>query len=170
MGTHTGVARPRDAAARDLATTGAAPAWAVSLVWLVVNAVNLLQSIGFVTRPFAPGVNPALGLVIVALGVPAGVALAGFVRAGAGWRHVLGPVVFIGFIGFSVVVDYWLDIEFRSPRVTAILVPYLTLFFGGILLMGLPMFRIDRSRWAVTAATTALLLATMVWALAHGVG
>jgi len=51
-----------------------------------------------------------------------------------------------------------------------ILVPYLVLFFGSILLMGLPMFRMDRRLWLVTAATTVLLLVSMGMAMVHGVG
>ena len=56
------------------------------------------------------------------------------------------------------------------PRRTEILVPCLVLFFGSILLMGAPMLRIDRRLWAVTAATSLLLLGSMVWALSIGVG
>ena len=51
--------------------------------------------------------------------------------------------------------------EFRSPMRYSILVPYLVLFFGAILLMGLPMFRLDRRLWLVTVATTVLLLGLM---------
>ena len=60
--------------------------------------------------------------------------------------------------------------EFRDPQRPAILAPYLVLFFGSILLMGSPMYRCSRPRWALTAATSALLFAAMVYALARGVG
>jgi hypothetical protein len=53
---------------------------------------------------------------------------------------------------------------------TSILVPYLLLFFGAILLMGLPMFRMDRRLWLVTVATTVLLLGSMGLAMYKGVG
>ena len=49
-------------------------------------------------------------------------------------------------------------------------VPYLVLFFGAILLMGLPMFRLDRRLWLVTVATTVLLLVSMGVAMRAGVG
>ena len=51
-----------------------------------------------------------------------------------------------------------------------ILVPYLVLFFGSILLMGLPMFRMNRQLWLVTVATTVLLLGSMVFVMYMGVG
>ncbi len=48
--------------------------------------------------------------------------------------------------------------------------PYLALFFGAILLMGLPMFRLDRTLWLVTVVTTVLLLVAMGLAMRKGVG
>lgn len=143
---------------------------AASTVWVVVNAVNVLQAIGFASRPFAPDVNPMLGLVIAALAAPATWALATFARHRAGWRQLAGPAAFDIFVGLMLWVDHIAEIEWRDPIVPVIQVPYLTLFFGSILLMGVPMFRIDRRRWLVTVATTALLLAAMVYAIAEGVG
>ena len=68
-----------------------------------------------------------------------------------------------------LVEDIW-QIEFRSPTRPEILVPYLVLFFGSILLMGLPMFRLNRKLWLVTAITSVLLLASMGYAIYMGVG
>ena len=51
-----------------------------------------------------------------------------------------------------------------------ILVPYLVLFFGAILLMGLPMYRVNLHLWLVTVATTVLLLGSMGVAMRRGVG
>ena len=146
------------------------PRWAVLTVWAVVNAVNVLQTVGFATRPNAPWVNQAAGVVMAVLAIPATTALVAFLRNRSGRLLVAGPVVYDAFIVLMLVVDYWLVIEFRSPRRPEILVPYLVLFFGSILLMGLPMFRIDRRLWAVTVATTIILLGSMVWALDAGVG
>jgi len=67
-------------------------------------------------------------------------------------------------------VEYLWPVEFRSPARYSILVPYLLLFFGAILLMGLPMFRMDRGLWLVTVVTTVLLLGSMVIAMRAGVG
>jgi hypothetical protein len=57
-----------------------------------------------------------------------------------------------------------------DPRRPEILIPYLVLLFGSIVLMGAPTLRIDKRHWAVTAATSALLIGSMVWALNVGVG
>jgi hypothetical protein len=143
---------------------------AAGVIWLVVNAVNVLQAAGFATRPFAPWVNPALGVVISALAVPATWALIKLIHVRAGPLFVAGPLVFDLFVAFHVLVTYVFQIEWRDPVVPQIQAPYLTLFFGSILLMGLPTFRLDRRRWLVTVGTTVLLLAAMVYAMAMGVG
>lgn len=138
-------------------------------VWVVVNLVNLLQGTGFATRVTDPNINRILGTVIVALGVPAGIALVSLFRSNSGWRFYWGPVLFVMFVVASLTIDYLLKVEFRSPRRPEILVPYLVLFFGSILLMGAPMLRVNRRLWAVTVATTLILLGAMGYAMTRGV-
>ena len=58
---------------------------------------------------------------------------------------------YLTFVALMVVVDYAWPVEFRSPPRYGILVPYLLLFFGSILLLGLPMFRLNRRLWLVTS-------------------
>jgi len=101
-------------------------------------------------------VNHLLGHVIIVLAIPSIVAIIAFARAGTGWLHWVGSAVFLAFTAFMVVVDYAWPVEFRSPMRYDILVPYLVLFFGAIVLMGLPMFRLNRRLWFVTVATTVL--------------
>ncbi len=148
------------------------PWWAMLTVWAVVNGVNVLQSAGFLSRVRTGSMelNHRLGYVIIALAVPAAVALVGFVRARADWRQWIGPAVYLAFVALELVIDYLSPIEFRSPARPEILVPYLALFFGAILLMGVPMFRVNRPLWLVTVATTVLLLGSMVAAMRKGVG
>jgi hypothetical protein len=136
----------------------------------VVNLVNLLQAAGFATRVVDPNVNRTLGIGIMVLGGPAALALISFVRAKSGWRFYLGPGLFMAFVVVELAVDHLLNLEFRSPRRMVILIPYLTLFFGSIVLMGAPMIRVNRRLWAVTAITTLILLGAMGFAMSRGVG
>jgi len=154
------------------AQTRVDPWWAALTVWGVVNAVNVLQAAGFGSRvgTGSMAINHLLGYVMIALAVPATLALLAFTRAQAGWMQWVGPVVYLAFVAFMVVVDYVWPVEFRSPMRYGILVPFLLLFFGAILLMGLPMFRSDRRLWLVTVATTVLLLGAMGVAMHKGVG
>jgi hypothetical protein len=148
------------------------PWWAALVVWGVVNAVNILQGLGFLSRVYTGNrqINHLLGMVMVGLALPAGIALVAFLRARAGWRHWIGPAVYLAFVATQVAVEYVWAIEFRSPMRYEVLVPYLVLFFGAILLMGLPMFRLDRRLWLVTVVTTVFLLVSMGVAMYAGVG
>ena len=154
------------------AQTHVNPWWAALTVWGVVNAVNVLQAAGFLSRVVtgSRAINHLLGYGVVALGVPAVLAIVAFVRVRAGWRQWIGPAMFLTFIAFMIIVDYIWRVEFRSPMRYSILAPYLLLFFGAILLMGLPMFNIDRRLWLVTVATSVLLLGAMGTAMHAGVG
>ena len=154
------------------ADTGAGPWWAVLTVWGVVNAVNLLQAVGFLSRvpTGSLAINHLLGRVMIGLAIPATVALVAFARACAGWRHWIGPSVYLAFVALMIVVEYVWRVEFRSPIRYDVLVPYLVLFFGAILLMGLPMFRLSRPLWLVTVTTTVVLLSSMGFAMSKGVG
>ena len=148
------------------------PWWAALTVWGVVNMVNLLQAAGFLSRVVTGNreINHLFGYGIVALGVPACLALIAFIRVHAHWRQWIGPVVFLAFLVVMIFVEYIWRVEFRSPMRYDVLVPYLVLFFGSILLMVLPMFRMNRRLWLVTVATTILLLGSMLYAMYMGVG
>jgi hypothetical protein len=137
--------------------------------WVVVNAVNLAQAVGFASRRrCGMAVNRALGLGIAALVVPATAALWGFARAGNPWW--IGPALFDTFVALMLVVDYLRPVEWRHPARPAIFIPYLVLFFGSILLMGIPMYGVDRGLWLVTVGTTTTLLVSMTVALQQGNG
>ncbi|NIV30251.1 MAG: hypothetical protein GWN58_12365, partial [Anaerolineae bacterium] len=127
------------------------PYWAAIIVWVVVNAVNLLQAAGFASRVYTGSqrINRILGYVMIALAIPAAVALVAFLRSGAGWLYWIGPMVYLAFIAVEIVVDYARPVEFRFPRRPEILAPYLLLFFGAILLMGLQMFNLNRGLWLI---------------------
>ncbi len=143
---------------------------ALVVVWVVVNLVNLLQTVGFVTRVSTWEIQRIVGTVIAGLAVPASLALLSLIRSRAGWRLYLGPLLFDAFVVLLVVVEYALAIEWRTSERLGLLVPMLGLFFGSIFFMGAPMFRIDRRLWAVTATTTSLLLISMTYAIVQGVG
>jgi len=115
-------------------------------------------------------VNHRLGYVMIVLAAPTAAAIVAFGRARAGCQLWVGPAVYVAFIMLVIVVGYMLQVEFRSPPRHSILVPYLVLFFGAILLMGIPMFRLDRDLWLVTVATTVLLLGSMGAAMRKGMG
>lgn len=145
------------------------PWWAALTTWIVVNVVNLAQTVGFASRrTHGMGVNRAAGYLIAGLALPATAALVGYARAGSPWW--VGPAVFDGFVALMLMVDYLRPVQFRNPRRAVILVPYLLLFFGSILLMGISMYGVNRSLWLVTVATSAALISSMMLAMRQGTG
>ena len=74
--------------------TSQGPWWAALTVWAVVNAVNVLQSAGFLTEDSHPAAwrsTAFWGYATIALAAPAALALFAFVRAQAGWQQWIGP-------------------------------------------------------------------------------
>ncbi len=150
----------------------AEPRWAAVTIWAVVNALNLLQGVGFLSRVLTGSLafNHLLGYLVILLALPSVVAAVAMVKSKTVWIHWLGTVLFLLFVIVLVLTDYVLHVEFRSPARPGVLVPFLVLFFGSILLMGLPMFWLNRQLWLVTVATTAFLLGSMGFAMQKGVG
>jgi hypothetical protein len=76
-------------------------------VWGVVNAVNVLQSAGFFSRVITGNraINHLLGYGIVALAIPATLAMVALVRARAGWQYWIGSAAFLAFVVLMIVVD-----------------------------------------------------------------
>ena len=148
------------------------PWWTVVTLWSIVNLVNLLQSVGFLSRVVTGNrsINHILGYGIVALALPATIVIVAFIKEKSGWRHWIGPAIFIVFVVLQIFVEYVWKVEFRSPIRYDVLVPYLVLFFGSIFFMGISMFRINRRLWLVTVVTTVFLLGSMLYAMYKGVG
>ncbi len=140
------------------------------ILWGVVNIVNIAQSIGFFSRTGGGGIQSMVGILVMILAVPAGVVIWRDVTTGEPLWKWIGALVFILFAVVELFVDYILKVEFRQPPRTSILAPYLILFFGSILLMGIRMYPVSKPLWGVTALTAVLLIASMLWAQAKGVG
>ncbi len=105
--------------------------------------MSITQVVGFATRAsHGMVVNQALGILIALLAIPATVVLIGDARAGSPWW--IGLAVFDALVVLMVVVDNWWPVESRQPARPVILIPYLLIFFGSILLMGLSMYRVNR--------------------------
>jgi hypothetical protein len=124
--------------------------WPALTVWAVVNAVNLLQAAGFLSRLRGGdlAVNHRLGYAIMALALPAAAALLALARARAGWLQLAGPAVLLAFVALMAAVDYLWPVEFRAPARPAILgAPYLILLFPAAsgYILGLPKFHLVRS-------------------------
>jgi hypothetical protein len=128
-------------------------------VFIIANLVNLLLVGIFLSRPRGlDKVEHILGLVMVSLILPVGFAvLLNVLRKREWWTFVL-PLLLILFLVIELLFDYILQLDFRS---TALLWPYLTIFYIAEMAMVGYSFLIKKSYGFITLCTYLIsLLAT----------
>ena len=139
---------------------------------LVVNAVNVLQSAGFLARisTGSMAMNRLTGLRDDRPRGAGGARPLGFRACSAQVGSSGSAVVHIAFIVLMIVVDYVSPLSSGRLHATVFLPPTSCCSSVSILLMGIPMFRLNRGLWMVTVANTVLLLSSMLVAMRKGVG
>jgi hypothetical protein len=143
------------------------------LDWLsfaVVNTVNILTLLIFLARVKSPHLTRPLGIAAVAMAIPAIVLARLSFSAGRTWPYYVMPLIFTAWAVFALVFDLIRKTEFRQPRNPKILVPFLLLFYIGLVGMGILTWRIGLVYWLITAITFALQLSGAAYASRHGKG
>ncbi len=128
-------------------------------VFIIANLVNILLVGIFLARPMGlKKVEYILGLVMVSLILPVGFAvLLNALRRREWWTIVL-PLLLILFLVIELLFDYILKLDFRS---TALLWPYLLVFYVALMAMVGYSFLIKKPYGFITLGTYFLsLLAT----------
>ena len=94
------------------------PWWAVVTVWGIVNMVNILQSLGFLSRVITGNrsINHLFGYGIIALALPVALTIVAFIREKTGLRQWIGPAAFLAFVVFMIVVEYIWNAEYVIIR------------------------------------------------------
>jgi hypothetical protein len=130
-------------------------------VVVVANLTNLFMATIFLARfRGMQRIEYYIGLAAVAMVVPLGVAVgANLLRNRAWWSFVL-PLVLIVFLLVELLLDYILKIPFRD---TALLWPYIVLFYAGLMAMIGYSFLVDRICGFVTLVTYFIQLAVMLY-------
>ena len=140
------------------------------LSFAVVNAVNIMTFFVFISRVKWPNIGYKLAIAIVLMAIPTVVVAVLNATAGREWLYWVMPLVFVAWIIFALIADIILKIEFRQPRNPKILVPFLLLFYAGLVGMGVLTWRIGLVFWVIIVATFALQLVGMAYAHRHGKG
>jgi hypothetical protein len=141
-----------------------------SVLFMVINVVNVSTFFLFVSRVKWPNVTSKLAIVTVSMGIPAGVIVFFNTTAGREWFYQVMPSIFVAWTVFTLVADITLKLEFRQPRNLKILIPFLLLFYIGLGGMGVLTWRIGFTFWVITAVTFALQFGGMAYAHRHGKG
>ena len=140
------------------------------LLLSVVNATNIFTFFIFLSRVKWPNAVNKLGIATILMAIPA--VVVAFLNKTSGRELVywVMPLIFMAWAILALVVDIVRKEEFRQPRNTKILVPFLLLFYIGLGGMGALTWRMGFSLWALTAATFTLQFVGMAYAFRHGKG
>jgi len=136
----------------------------------VVNATNILTFFIFISRVKWPNSHSKLAIATIVMAIPAIVIALLNNTAGREWLYWVTPLVLVAWAVLAFIVDIIRKREFRQPRDTRILVPFLLLFYIGLGGMGILTWRMGFSVWILVVATFTLHFIGMAYAFRHGKG
>ncbi|MFX0179066.1 MAG: hypothetical protein ACFE78_02695 [Candidatus Hodarchaeota archaeon] len=138
--------------------------------FIIINIFNLSVFALFLSRVKKPEVSKKIGIFSLSLGIPTlTIAIINLIIQRE-WYYWFFPLLLVGFILFSLIVDYIKKIEFRNPRKKSILLPFLILFYVNIILMWGLTWVLGVIYGGITAITYFLQLFGAYYAGKHGVG
>ena len=120
-------------------------------LFVIANLINLLLIGIFLSRP--KGLKKAehiLGLFVVAMILPVGVAIVLNILEKREWRTIFLPMILILFLKIELLFDYILKLNFRKTR---LLWPYLLLYYLAMMAMIGYSFSIGNTYGFVTLST-----------------
>jgi len=127
-----------------------------STLFTIANLVNLLIMGIMVSRPKGLArLEYALGIVIVAMIVPVGIALILNIVGKREWWAIALPLLLISFFVVSLAFDHILKLDWRN---TALLWPYITIYYLASIGMIGYSFSIDKPYGFITLTTYFLAL------------
>jgi hypothetical protein len=136
------------------------------MVFGAANGVNVLVAALFVVRWRGfERAEYAIGLAVIAMIVPAGAAAALNAAARREWWTVVLPLVLAAYLLAELLLDYVFQIPFRE---TALLWPYIVLFYAGLWGMIGYSFLMGKPFGAVTLVTYFVQLGVMIFTHAKG--
>ena len=136
----------------------------------VVNTTNVLTFFIFLSRVKWPNTEMKLGIATILMAIPATAVAFLNKAASREWVYWVMPLIFLAWAILALVVDVIRKEEFRQPRNTKILVPFLLLFYISLGGMGALTWRMSLGLWALTTATFALQFVGMAYAFRHRKG
>ena len=126
--------------------------WVIDIgLFVVTNLINLLLIGIFLSRPKGlKKVEHVLGLFMVAMILPVGIAIILNILGKREWWTIVLPLILILFLEIELLFDYILKLNFRKTR---LLWPYLLLFYLAMMAMIGYSFSIGKIYGFVTLGT-----------------
>jgi hypothetical protein len=110
------------------------------------------------------------GKLFIILGVPLFLIVLGNLFLLREWWYWIFPSILISFMVFSLMVDYIKKVEFRNPRNYRILIPFLLLYYIGLILTWGITWAIGVIYGIITMISYFMQLGASIYAGKHGVG
>jgi hypothetical protein len=120
-------------------------------IFIIANLVNLLLVGIFLSRPKGlKQVEYVLGLIIVAMILPVGIAVILNIQGKREWWTIVLPLIFLSFLAIELLFDYILKLDFRK---TKLLGPYLLVYYLALMAMIGYSFLIGKPYGFITLST-----------------
>jgi hypothetical protein len=139
-------------------------------VFALATAVNLVSAAMFWARVHRPGWATPLGVVAILLGLPALALTVAGAMGDISWTRWLFPLLYAVFAAVTLLLDFILKVEFRSPRRPSILVPYLILYYFPLVAMWGMLWDLGFGYWAANGVSYFAMVATSLHAVRKGAG
>jgi hypothetical protein len=129
-------------------------------------AIQIVLLVHFVLRKYDFPAAMKYGWIVYALAIPAVIVSIVLISGHKPWYLWVAGFLYAAWALFGYLVDLQLHLQWRSPAVWSILIPYVLLYLASIMFYWWPLGRIDRGLWL--AYTGLFALSTYFNFASHG--
>jgi len=112
-----------------------------------------LLILDFLARNWQPDLERKYGWIIYALGLVGIVLGIIYLKGGAPWYMSAAPLVFAAWAAFGFAIDILFKIEWRSPILWPVFIPYVLLFMASQFAFWIPMWYVGTWYWVAYTIT-----------------
>jgi hypothetical protein len=139
-------------------------------VFALATSVNVVAGAMFWARVRRAAWAGPLGVAAVLLGVPALLLAVAGAASGVSWTRWVFPLLYAVFAAVTLLLDFILKVEFRSPRRSRILAPFLILYYVPLVAMWGMLWDLGLVYWALNGVSYLGMLWASLWAVRKGAG
>ena len=118
-----------------------------------------------IRKPLFESYTAKYGWLVYALCIPAVMISIILMRGGKDWTFWLGGFLFLVYAVFGYWVDYVAQIQFRSPILPSVMVPYVVLYLATVMFYWWPLWPLSRLLWGTY--TVLYIIATILNIRSH---
>ncbi|MBD3211776.1 MAG: hypothetical protein GF311_04135 [Candidatus Lokiarchaeota archaeon] len=138
-------------------------------MFIIINLANIFASLMFIGRVKNQSLADISGKLFIILGVPLFLVIIGNLLLLREWWFWIFPSILLSFMAFSLIVDYIKKVEFRNSRNYRILIPFLLLYYIGLILTWGITWAIGVIYGIITMIFYFMQLGASIYAGKHGV-